>query len=86
MSISDGPMLELIHGYQVGGVVISPWNLNFTNEKGVDTPAEVATLANQLQAAAYGVLLPARNQALDPVPFALARSAISAGRTGAPPE
>lgn len=54
----DSDIAELIHGYRVGGVVLSPRNGNFSNEKGIDTPAQVATLTNQLQALAYGVLLP----------------------------
>ena len=48
----------LIHAYRVGGVVLSPRHRNFTNQRGVDTPAEVASLSNQLQALAYGLLLP----------------------------
>jgi beta-N-acetylhexosaminidase len=65
----ESDIVELIHGYRIGGVVLSPAQGNFSNEKGVDTPREVATLANQLQAIAYGILLPAE-QALDPIPFA----------------
>jgi beta-N-acetylhexosaminidase len=48
----------LINEYRVGGVVLSARNGNFSNEAGVDTPVQVATLVNQLQAAAYGFLLP----------------------------
>lgn len=48
----------LIHAYRIGGVVLSPSYHNFTNQKGVDTPAEVASLTNRLQALAYGRLLP----------------------------
>ena len=55
----DSDIAELIYGYRVGGVVLSPTNGNFTNERGVDTAAQVALLANRLQALAYGVLLPA---------------------------
>ena len=65
--VSD--IVELIHAYRIGGVVIGPRNLNFTNEKGVDTVHDVATLANQLQAAAYGILLPS-DSALAPMPVA----------------
>lgn len=54
----DSDIAELIYGYRVGGVVLSPANGNFTNERGSDTPAQVARLANRLQALAYGVLLP----------------------------
>src|SRR5690606_14136552 len=49
---------ELIYGYRVGGVVLSTSNGNFGNEKGIDTPAQVATLVNQLQSLAYGAVLP----------------------------
>ena len=48
----------LIHAYRIGGVVLSPRHNNFTDQKGVDTPAEVASLTNRLQALAYGLLLP----------------------------
>lgn len=64
----EGDIVELIHGYRIGGVMISPRNGNFSNERGMDTPQQVATLTNQLQAIAYGVLLPPEN-ALDPVPL-----------------
>jgi beta-N-acetylhexosaminidase len=62
-------IVDLIHNEHIGGVVLSPRTGNFSNERGVDTPRQVATLINQLQAAAYGVLLPAEN-ALQPVPLA----------------
>ncbi|MBW7882811.1 MAG: hypothetical protein H3C34_09260 [Caldilineaceae bacterium] len=65
----ESDIIELIHGYRIGGVVISPGHGNFSNAKGVDTSRAVATLANQLQAAAYGILLPS-DKALDPVPLA----------------
>jgi beta-glucosidase-like glycosyl hydrolase len=48
----------LIHAYRISGVVLSPSHHNFTNQRGVDTPAEVASLTNRLQALAYGHLLP----------------------------
>lgn len=54
---------RLIYDYRIGGVVLSPQNRNFSNALGVDTPRQVATLVNQLQALAYGVLLP-NDQAL----------------------
>lgn len=54
----------LIHGYRVGGVVLSPADGNFTNEKAADTAAQVAALTNQLQALAYGRLL-LKEQALE---------------------
>ncbi len=66
---AESDITLLILSLRVGGVVISPRNMNFSNEKGVDTPHEVATLANQLQGVAYGILLPPE-QALDPVPIA----------------
>jgi beta-N-acetylhexosaminidase len=62
----DSDIAELIYGYRVGGVVLRPENNNFTNDPGVDTPAQVAGLVNRLQALAYGLLLPA-DRALDPV-------------------
>jgi beta-N-acetylhexosaminidase len=65
----ESDIAVLILSYRIGGVVISPRNLNFTNERGVDTPREVASLTNQLQAIAYGILLPPEN-ALDPMPIA----------------
>ena len=66
---AESDITLLILSLRVGGVVISPRNMNFSNEKGVDTPHEVATLANQLQGVAYGILLPPE-RALDPVPIA----------------
>jgi beta-N-acetylhexosaminidase len=65
----DSDIVDLITNYHVGGVVLSPRAGNFSNARGVDTPRQVAVLTNQLQAAAYGVLLPAKN-ALQPVPLA----------------
>ncbi len=62
----DSDIAELIYGYRVGGVVLSTGNNNFVNERGVDTPSQVAALVNQLQALTYGLLLPA-DQALQAV-------------------
>lgn len=62
----ESDVAELVYGYRVGGVVLSPRNNNFVNERGVDTPSQVAALANRLQALAYGWLLPA-DQALQSV-------------------
>ncbi len=62
-------IVNLVYEHYVGGVVLSPRNGNFSNERGIDTPRQVAVLANQLQAAAYGVGLPAES-ALAPVPVA----------------
>ena len=47
---------ELIEEYRVGGVVISPWNRNFSNYSGT-TPEDIARLTNQLQSLAYGIYL-----------------------------
>jgi len=52
---------ELIHDYRIGGVMLMPSQENFTNAKGVKTPEEIARLTNQLQALAYGYLLPPEN-------------------------
>ena len=65
----DSDIVQLIHAYNIGGVVLSPRNGNFSNERGVDTPRQIATLTNQLQSLAYGVLLTPEN-ALQPVPLA----------------
>lgn len=62
----DSDIARLIYGYRVGGVVLSPRNNNFVNDRVVDTPSQVATLINRLQALAYGLLLPA-DQALQAV-------------------
>lgn len=59
----NSDIARLIYDYRIGGVVLSPRNMNFSNGKNVDTPRQVAMLVNQLQALAYGVLLPA-NQSL----------------------
>ena len=56
---------QLIYEYRIGGVVITPRRQNFSNAKGATTPRQVAILTNQLQALAFGALLPA-NQALLP--------------------
>ncbi|MCC6454882.1 MAG: glycoside hydrolase family 3 protein [Caldilineaceae bacterium] len=55
----DSDVAELLYGYRVGGVVLSTRNNNLINERGIDTPSQVATLVNRLQALAYGLLLPA---------------------------
>lgn len=61
-------IVDLVYEYHVGGVVLSPRNGNFSNARGIDTPRQVAVLTNQLQAAAYGLDLPA-DSALAPVPL-----------------
>src|SRR5688572_11397196 len=48
----ESDIAELVYGYRIGGIVLSPQNGNFSNEKGVDTPRQVATLINRLQALA----------------------------------
>jgi beta-N-acetylhexosaminidase len=65
----DSDIVTLIHGYRVGGIILSPRNDNFSNGRGVDTARAVATLTNQLQSVAYGLLVQA-DQALDPMPVA----------------
>lgn len=55
---------ELIRDFHVGGVVLRPRNDNFSNSD-PNAPREIATLANQLQALAYGVNLTGE-QALNP--------------------
>lgn len=65
----DSDIAQLIHDHKIGGIVLSPRNGNFSNERGVDTPRQIAMLTNQLQALAYGVFLPSEN-ALQPVPLA----------------
>ncbi len=62
----DSDIAQLIYTYHVGGVVLSPATRNFSNAKGEDTPRQVARLVNQLQATAYGYLLPAVS-ALNPI-------------------
>ncbi|RIK35226.1 MAG: hypothetical protein DCC55_30955 [Chloroflexi bacterium] len=59
----NSDIARLIYDYRIGGVVLSPRTLNFSNGKNVDTPRQIAMLVNQLQALAYGVLLPP-NQSL----------------------
>lgn len=46
---------ELLYYYRIGGVVLSPRTGDFTNEKGSDTPLQVARLVNRLQGIAYGI-------------------------------
>ncbi len=61
---------DLIDRYHIGGVVLSPANGNFSNDPGVDTIRQVATLTNRLQAQAYGIPL-SQERALDPPPSQL---------------
>lgn len=55
---ANSDIVNLIRRERIGGLVLSPAQHNFTNAKGEDTPATVARLVNQLQAAAYGQWLP----------------------------
>ena len=50
--------IELIRDYHVGGIILSPAKGNFVNAKGANTPRQIATFVNQLQALAYNYLLP----------------------------
>ena len=52
----DAVITELIRDYHVGGVVLLPENGNIVNEG--DTPAQVATLAGQLQGVAWDATQP----------------------------
>ncbi|MEZ4619723.1 MAG: hypothetical protein R2867_30050 [Caldilineaceae bacterium] len=61
--VPTSDIAELIHDYHIGSVMLAPKKENYTNAKGTNTPAEIAALANQLQALAYGYYLP-RNRAL----------------------
>lgn len=61
----ESDIAVFVHAYRIGGVVMSPSHRNFTNERGVNTPAEAAGLANRLQALAYGRLLPVDEELLD---------------------
>ncbi len=55
----ESPIAELVSYYRVGGVLLLASNENFRNEG--DTPAQVASLVNRLQALAYGYVLPEAN-------------------------
>jgi beta-N-acetylhexosaminidase len=65
----NSDFVDLIYTRAIGGVLLSPLAGNFSNARGVNTPRQVAVLTNQLQALAYGVLLP-EEHAMDPVPIA----------------
>lgn len=67
---AQSDIAELLHTYRVGGVVLTPRYLNFSNAKGTDTARQVATLTNQLQSLAYGIQLPAA-KAFAPLPSQL---------------
>lgn len=61
MVSAPSDIAELVHDYRIGGVMLMPSRENFTNAKGIRTPEEIARLTNQLQALAYGYLLPREN-------------------------
>ena len=56
---ADDDILNLIHSYRVGGVILSERNQNLDNRTETDTPRQVASLTRQLQAAAHGYWKPA---------------------------
>ncbi len=57
-SLPQNDAVALIRNYHVGGIVLTPAKGNFVNAKGANTPRQLATLVNQLQALAYNYLLP----------------------------
>ena len=57
--IPDDDILDLLLTYRVGGVILRERNQNLDNRPQTDTPRQVASLANQLQAAAGGYFVPA---------------------------
>ncbi len=59
---------ELVAHYRVGGVLLLASNDNFHNEG--DTPAQIVSLTNRLQALAYGYILP-REESLQYAPDAM---------------
>ncbi len=73
-----GNLVRLVNEYHVGGVVLSASRGNFSNEKGADTPVQVAVLVNQLQALAYGYLLPAKDALEIPVNLPWSPSSLTA--------
>ncbi len=54
----DSSIVQLIHDYRIGGVVLNEQNGNIDNDPGTRTPHQVARLINQLQAVAYGLYVP----------------------------
>lgn len=51
-------IVQLIHDYRIGGVVLSAQNQNVDNRPELNTPRQVAILTNQLQALPYGLYMP----------------------------
>lgn len=62
------PIADLVAHYRVGGVLLLASNENFRNQG--NTPAQVLSLTNRLQALAYGYILPEANS-LSPSPDTL---------------
>ena len=67
----ESDIAELIQTYRIGGVVLSPAYGNFVNAKNADTPALVASLANRLQALAFGATLPVDDALAPPEAYEL---------------
>ncbi len=51
-------IVRLVHDYRVGGVVLTEQNGNIDNSSGGDTPRQVSSLTNQLQALPWGLYAP----------------------------
>lgn len=51
-------IVRLVHDYRVGAVVLTEQNGNIDNSPGSDTPRQVASLTNQLQALPWGLYAP----------------------------
>ena len=67
---SDSDIAQLIQNYRVGGVFVSAKNENFTNE--AETPAQVLTITNGLQALAQEAPIitdTAQSQTVTPTPI-----------------
>ncbi len=75
---------DLIVRLRVGGVVLDPRHENFSNDRAVQTSAQVAALTNQLQALAYDRLLSPEQALAPPLPNAAEPNA--AEPDAAPPD
>ena len=51
-------IVRLVYDYRVGGVILTEQNGNIDNSPGSDTPRQVASLTNQLQALPWGLYAP----------------------------
>ncbi len=77
----DSAIADLVAHYRVGGVLLMASNGNFYNQG--DTPAQVLSLTNRLQALAYGYMLSEGNslhptkEALVPLPPHLSPEAVT---------